>query len=180
MTGLTIPKMVESRAFSQHKLLLENPCWTITFALIYLWKWPERMRYKYTHTHTLQRPSERNEMKFIMLSDQSLGLDGKAENEIVGNKRERSFTGWRRWPVGNISAIKWSLTRIWTRTNWRKNIFRKTCRKRLSFLDWRTDHFSAGDLIFRLSVPRFRVKSCKFMFKFPLNLCLNFILNFHQ
>lgn len=45
MTGLTIPKMVESSAFSQHKLFLENPCWTITFALIYILllfggKWP--------------------------------------------------------------------------------------------------------------------------------------------
>lgn len=143
MTGLTIPKMVESRAFSQHKLLLENPCWTITFALIYLWKWPERKRYKYTYTHTLQRASERNEMKFIMLSDQSLGLDGKAENQIVGNKRERSFTGWRRWPVGNVSVIKRSLTRNWSRKDSNKNIagiffnLKKAREKLSNFFEWK-------------------------------------------
>lgn len=41
-------------------------------------------------------------MKFIMLSDQSLGLVGKAENQIVGNKRAKgasSYGGQR--PVGN-------------------------------------------------------------------------------
>lgn len=34
MTDLTIPKMVESKTFSQHKLFLVLRCSTITFALI--------------------------------------------------------------------------------------------------------------------------------------------------
>lgn len=101
--------MVEIRAFSQHKLLLENPCWTITFALIYLWKWPERKRYKYIYTRNGER-AKRNEMKFITLSDQSLGLVGRPKTKRLYDTKEKDAF---RFSVatktsGEVVSEKWT------------------------------------------------------------------------
>lgn len=113
MTGLTIPKTVESRAFSQHKLRLENPCWTITaFALIYLWKMTRRNIFEseYAHTHTtsrVERRSERNEMKFIMLSDQSLGVSEKPRAEKPDRRRLLTHTHFSRYRIQLQNHYEW-------------------------------------------------------------------------